>query len=216
VTPPPAQPKLYHITHIDNLPAIVRDGCLVSDATMILRGGPAQSIGMSDIKRRRIEELDVSCHPGAKVGDYVPSYFCPRSVMLYVICRGNHPSLTYHGGQGPIVHLVADLHAVVRWAEEHRGRWCFSLSNAGAYYAEFRSRLDELDQLDWHAIEAQDFRAASVKEGKQAEFLLHGQLPFALVERIGVHSELMRARVIGALGGSSYRPVIEVRPEWYF
>jgi hypothetical protein len=40
---------------------------------------------MSSIKRRRIEQLAVSCHPGTRVGDYVPFYFCPRSIMLFVI-----------------------------------------------------------------------------------------------------------------------------------
>jgi len=54
MTTPPSRPKLYHITHVDNLPAIVKDGGLVSDAEMIARGGPAQAIGMSSIKRRRI------------------------------------------------------------------------------------------------------------------------------------------------------------------
>jgi hypothetical protein len=171
VTTPPARPKIYHITHVDNLAAIVRDGCLVSDAAMIERGGPARSIGMSTIKRRRVEELDLPCHPGTKVGDYVPFYFCPRSIMLYVIHCANHPELEYRGGQEPIVHLEWDLRTVVRWAEESSVRWAFSLSNAGAYYTEFR---------------------------------------------IGVHSEAMRTNVTGALRGSSHRPAIEVRPEWYF
>ncbi|MBF0135828.1 MAG: DUF4433 domain-containing protein [Magnetococcus sp. DMHC-1] len=43
----PVQPKIYHITHVDNLPAILVDGGLVSDAEMIRRGGPAAAIGMS-------------------------------------------------------------------------------------------------------------------------------------------------------------------------
>jgi hypothetical protein len=105
MTPLPKHPKLYHITHVDNLAAIAKEGVLVSDAAMIARGGPSQPIGMSAIKRRRVEELEVSCHPGTKVGDYVPFYFCPRSVMLYVIHRANHPDLSYRGGQEPIVHL---------------------------------------------------------------------------------------------------------------
>lgn len=73
MTAPPAQPTVYHITHVDNLPSIVANGGLVSDAAMMARGGPAAGIGMSGIKRRRIEELEVDCHPGTKVGDYVPS-----------------------------------------------------------------------------------------------------------------------------------------------
>lgn len=75
--PVPAQPKICHITHADNLAAIVSEGVLLSDATMLARGGPSVPIGMSAIKKRRVEEIVVSCHPGTMVGDYVPFYFCP-------------------------------------------------------------------------------------------------------------------------------------------
>lgn len=111
MTQPPGRPKIYHITHVDNLGGIIADGGLVSDREIIERGGPTQTIGMSDIKRRRVEEIAVYCHPGTKVGDYVPFYFCPRSVMLYVIHCANHPELIYRGGQEPIVHLEADLYS---------------------------------------------------------------------------------------------------------
>lgn len=63
-----ADPRIYHITHVDNLPAIIEEGQLVSDAEMVIRGGPAAAIGMSDIKRRRVEQLHVPCHPGTRVG----------------------------------------------------------------------------------------------------------------------------------------------------
>jgi hypothetical protein len=54
-----------------------------------------------------------------------------------------------------------------------------------------------------------------VKEGKQAEFLVHGTFPFALVERVGVCSPTIRARAVAAVGTAS-QPVIEVCPAWYF
>lgn len=216
MTTPPACPKIYHITHVDNLSAISNDGELLSDAGMIARGGPVQAVGMSSIKRRRVEELAVDRHPGTKVGDYVPFYFCPRSVMLFVVYRANHPELTYRDGQEPIVHLVADLYTVIEWANCSGTRWAFSLSNAGAYYTEFRSTVKELDQLDWQAIEATDFRSAEVKERKQAEFLVHGRFPFTLIERIGVFSAAIRTKAVKALGGARHQPSIEVHQEWYF
>jgi ssDNA thymidine ADP-ribosyltransferase, DarT len=215
VTGPPDTPKIYHITHVENLARIVADGELVSDSEIVRRGGPAQAIGMSGIKKRRIEELDVPCHTGTRVGDYVPFYFCPRSFMLFVIHCANHPELTYRGGQGPIIHLEADLHKVIRWADANGRRWAFSLSNAGARYTEFRASADDLDELDWRAIGARDFRNAQVKEGKQAEFLVHERFPFNLVDRIGVLSAGVQARARGANRGA-YQPPIEVRPEWYF
>ncbi len=212
----PEEPKIYHITHVDNLGAICAESLLLSDREMINRGGPARPIGMSEIKRRRLEKLAVPCHSETKVGDYVPFYFCPRSVMLYVIHCRNHPELSYRDGQEPIVHLEADLRAVIRWAEAQGKRWAFSLSNAGASYCEFRSREDQLAELDWPSIAANDFRAAAVKEHKQAEFLLHESFPLDLVERIGVQSETMRARTAAAVVQGRHRPPIEVRPEWYF
>jgi hypothetical protein len=212
----PTNPKIYHITHVDNLQSIVAAGRLLSDAALLRQGGPAQPIGLSGIKRRRIEELEVPCHPGTKVGDYVPFYFCPRSVMLYVIHRANHPELTYREGQDPIVHLEADLYRVVAWADVNSIRWAFSLSNAGAYYTEFRSELSDLRELDWNAIAARDFRDPDVKERKQAEFLVYGHFPFHLVERVGVHRAAVKDRVRHMLAGSGYTPRVEVRDDWYF
>ena len=67
---------------------------------------------MSEIKQRRLTN-PVKCRPGLSVGECVPFYFCPRSVMLYVIHMANHPELKYRGGQGAIVHLEAGLYEAV-------------------------------------------------------------------------------------------------------
>ena len=62
----------------------------------------------------------------------MPFYFCPRSIMLYILHMGNHPDISYREGQGPIIHLQADLMASIQWAEKHKVRWAFSDRNAGA------------------------------------------------------------------------------------
>lgn len=216
MSPVPAQPKVYHITHVDNLAAIIREDVLLSDTTMLERGGPSVTIGMSAIKKRRVEEIAVSCHPGTKVGDYVPFYFCPRSVMLYLIHRANHQDLSYRGGQGPIVHLEADLHEVVEWAERKDRRWAFSLSNAGSYYVEIRADLDQIDEINWAAVAETDFRSSDVKEGKQAEFLVHESFPWKLVRRIGVISAEMKARAEASLARATHQPSVEIHSNWYY
>jgi len=216
VSPVPAQPKIYHITHVNNLAGIVREGVLVSDATMLARGGPSVTIGMSEIKRRRIEEIVVSCHSATKVGDYVPFYFCPRSVMLFLIHKANHPDLRYLGGQEPILHLEADLHEVVRWADREGLRWAFSLSNAGSYYVEFHDRLDKLALINWAAVSERDFRSPDIKEGKQAEFLVRGTFPWELVRRIGVCSAGIKAQAEIVLESATHRPPVEILRHWYY
>lgn len=216
MSPVPERPKIYHITHVDNLATIVRDGVLLCDATIAERGGPIVTIGMSEIKRRRIEKIPVSCHPGTMVGDYVPFYFCPRSVMLFLIHCANHPDLSYRGGQGSIVHLEADMYEVVAWAEGKDRKWAFSLSNAGARYVETRNRLDQLDEVNWAAVAERDFRSPDVKEGKQAEFLVYGWLPWEFVRRIGVYSAAIKTQAEATLAAASHRPPVAILRHWYY
>lgn len=212
---PPQHPKIYHIVHIDRLPLIIEDCCLRCDAEISQRRAGGTTIGMSSIKQRRLT-LPVRCHPGDHVGDYVPFYFCPRSIMLYLIYMANHPELSYRGGQGPIVHLEADLEEVVDWANEAGRRWAFSLSNAAAVYTQFRKDLTQLDEINWTAVAATDFRSSDVKEGKQAEFLMHQLFPWSLVRRIGVQSRATMQRVIDAMEGASHRPKVEMMQAWYY
>lgn len=211
---PPTDPKIYHIVHVDRLPSIVADGGLLCDAEMAERQPSGTTIGMNDIKQRRLRELRLNSHPDLFVGACVPFYFCPRSVMLYVINQANHPQLSYRGGQGPIVHLVADLRPAVAWAQEQGLRWAFTLSNAGAYYFEDWSDLDSLDEIDWNAVRARDWRQC--KEGKQAEFLVEGRFPWELVSRVGVRSLRILDRAAAALEPAAHKPPVEVRPDWYY
>ncbi len=69
--------------------------------------------------------------------------------------------------------------------------------------------MDQLDEVDWAAVAARDFRSPEVKEGKQAEFLVHGFFPWQLVERIGVKLAAVQKRVERALVGTEHRP-----PPW--
>lgn len=209
----PAHPKIYHIVHVDNLASIVADGCIWSDAEMQQRN-PAMVIGMGDIKARRLNELRLSSHPDLNVGACAPFYFCSRSVMLYLLHKGNHEGLTYRGGQQPIVHLEADLRTTVQWAEANDLRWAFTLSNAGAYYFEDRCDLDRLGELDWNAIKTNNW--AGQKEGKQAEFLIERAFPWHLVERIGVYSQAQVQSVSDAIPNTAHRPAIEIKKNWYY
>ena len=123
----PAASKIYHIVDVDRLPSIIDDGFLCCDREIERRSPPGTAIGMSSIKQRRLNELTLNSHPDLYVGDCVPFYFCPRSVMLYVIYQANHPELFYRGGQDPIIHLEADLRQTVEWAKLKNLRWAFTL-----------------------------------------------------------------------------------------
>ena len=66
--PPPANPKIYHIVHMDRLSSIIADGHLWCDAEIARREagkpGAGTTIGLSSIKQRRLNELQLTSHPG--------------------------------------------------------------------------------------------------------------------------------------------------------
>jgi hypothetical protein len=171
---------------------------------------------MSEIKRRRLQELPVTCCPGTKVGGYVPFYFCPRSIMLYILHRGNHPELTYRGGQKPIIHLEMDLRQTVKLCEQYGNPWAFTKVNAGTRYADFYKTVEQLAEVNWDAVRATDFREPKIKESKQAEFLVYNSVPWELVETIGVKDDEVKRRVEEALEDVEHSPRVVVKPEWYF
>lgn len=216
----PIQPKIYHIVHVDRLPFILSDGRLWCDAEVGRRAIKGTTIGMNNIKHRRLNQLMLSSHPNLHVGDCVPFYFCPRSVMLYLIWRANNPDLNYRGGQEPIVHLESDLSKTVSWANENKLRWAFTLSNAGSCYFEDRCNLTQLHEIDWEAVNATQWSGRNLihsgAHGKQAEFLVEHSFPWHLVERIGVQSRNVYQQTAKALAGISHRPIIEIKLEWYY
>lgn len=149
------------------------------------------------------------------VGDCVPFYFCPRSVMLYMINQANNSQLGYKGGQSQIIHLEADLRKTVAWASANSLKWAFTLSNAGSFYFESRNSISELNSVDWSAVNARQWQM--VMEKKQAEFLIENQFPWSLIERVGIMQDVAFGQRVGAiLTQSAHRPTFNYMPDWYY
>ncbi|MGI9345759.1 MAG: type II toxin-antitoxin system toxin DNA ADP-ribosyl transferase DarT [Gammaproteobacteria bacterium] len=205
--------KLYHIAHIDRLASIYRDQWLYCDALMSKRKGSNGLIGMQHIKTRRLH-LPLASHPGLHVGQCVPFYFAPRSVMLYIISRANHRDVAYTGGQDSIVHLEFGLQQMVCWAVSQRKRWAFTDRNAGSSYFSDFDNLDKFNRINWRAVRARDWR--SCIEEKQAEFLVEHSVPWRLVERVGVIDNKKINQLNQILTSDLDRAKLEVMPSWYY
>lgn len=211
----PRNPKIYHIVHIDRLKSIAIDECcLWSDATVQRTQLPGTTIGMDTIKARRLKNT-LNSYPNLHVGDCVPFYFCPCSVMLYLFYMNNHSKIAYRGGQRPIIHLQADLYQTVKWADQNKKRWIFTNSNAGSSYFEDFNDLSQLDKVNWKAVNAKTWN--DCREEKQAEFLLEEQFSWALVEAIGVYSKAQVDQVSCILNNvTTHCPTVSVQSDWYY
>ncbi len=209
----PQRPKICHILHCDKLPSVLKDGFLYSDKIITVNDPIGTTIGMSSIKLRRLEQYQLESHPGLYVGQCVPFYFCPRSVMLFLIYKRNS-DLEYQGGQSPIVHLVADLRETIEWAEQNNKRWAFTSSNAGSSYFRDFSDLSQLNEINWTAVNATQWQGQ--QEEKQAEFLIEDYFPWQLIEQIGVISTKYDTIVNKELATTTHKPRIIVRRDWYY
>lgn len=178
----------------------------------------AQGIAHTHIKERRIRK-EVRSKDGGRPGlggvvaDYVPFYFAPRCPMLYAIHMGNVQG--YAEGQNPIVHLVAN-------AEEVAARQDFVFTDGHAVMAlsDFYGDLGELDKVDWNIMKERYWRDTS-EDGdrsrrRQAEFLVHGFLPWTFVRTIGVMDQLSADKVAALLEVAEHRPTVSIQRDWYY
>ena len=204
--PPPADPAIYHITHLDNLAGILRERGLWCDAQRIARGFANTNIGHKHIKARRLAR-PVPTPPGGHLGDYVPFNFCPRSVMLYAVNRGHND---YGGGQTSVVHLVSS----VKRAAALGRPWAFTDRHAELAHALYYNDVKALVEVPWNTMAETYWK--EVKEERQAEFLVHQSFPWEGIAAIGVISEPVKSQVEYLISGDTHRPKIVVKPEWYY
>lgn len=204
---------IYHITHVDNLPAIIAAGALWSDARLKAASAASTNIAHDHIKQRR-ERTPVTVPPRGVVADYVPFYFCPRSPMLYAFHGGTVSSAL--GTQQDILHLVLDAESLV-----DAGLPCVHTDgNAASQPLRFFPDVAGFGSLRWEVIQSWSWKDTpddnDRKRSKQAEFLVHDRVPWQHVESIGAMTEATRDRAIAAMASAEHRPPVVLQPDWYY
>ena len=204
---------IYHITHVDNLPAILAAGALWSDARLKAASASPKNIAHDHIKQRR-ERTPVTVPPHGVLADYVPFYFCPRSPMLYAFKRGMVSSAS--GEQHDILHLVFDAESLIG-----AGLTCVHTDgNAASQPLRFFPGVAGFGDLRWEVIQSGSWRDTpddnDRKRSKQAEFLVHDAVPWEHVQSIGAMTEATRDRAVAAMASAAHRPPVTLQPDWYY
>lgn len=202
----PADPQIFHITHVENIVGILREGGLWCDSQRIARSLVTTNIGHLHIKERRLKRAVTVAAKGV-LGDYVPFNFCSRSVMLYVVHCGHQD---FEGGQEGIVHLVSRTSQVVALKRP----WAFTDRHAELAYARYFDDLQDLHEVRWDVMNQHYWR--DVAEVRQAEFLVHEFFPWTAVREVAVRSSPTQRRLQQILEDADHRPSIALRPQWYY
>jgi hypothetical protein len=208
----PIPTPIIHMTHVNNLAAIIQSGGPRSNAVLERAGVQVTSIAYTSIQAQRATKI-VPCGPGGCLHDYVPFYFGKKSPMLFTISRGN---VACDGGQDSLVHLVSTAQAV----EAAGLGFTFTDGHGIMSYSDFYDDLGQLGEVDWDIMAARYWHDTATdgdrKRRRQAEFLVRDQFPWELVTDIVVRTESVRGVVSGMIGRLAHRPRVTVDQNWYY
>ncbi len=209
----PKQPIwVYHFTPVENLPGILASSGIVCSNRCRTQ---QVSIAHQRIQNRRSRK-QVTRGPGGNLHDYVPFYFAPRSPMMFAINGG--AVATYNRGQGDLIYLVLELQSVAKAGL----RFVFTDRHAVTEYAVFYDEPADLDRIDWDLMASERWNNVSYypdrKDRRQAEFLVHGHVPWGLVDSLAVMTPRSKRLVENLLGQfpSAMQKPVRVEPGWYF
>ena len=206
--------RLYHITSIRNLPALLQCGELRSKNQLQSGQADYTSIAYEHIQDRRASKA-VPCGPGGTLHDYVPFYFAARSPMLYAIHRGNVEG--YEDGQASILHLVTSPEDIANASLD----FVFTDGHAVMGYTAFYNDLASLPEaIDWEIMKAEYWNDTDAdgdrKRRRQAEFLVYQRVPWSLILGIGVQNQAAKGKVNKILEACGQTADVRVLPHYYY
>ena len=213
--PAPHPTPVYRMIHLDNLSVCLQRGGLHAPNHSPDDGLVYRTIHREDVQTSRRVKT-VPCGPGGTVHDYVPFYFGTRSPMLLQLHTGQVPG--YGEGQDPLVYLVVSAQGVAAAGLP----FVFTDGHGLAAWTEFYDDLADLERVPWDAVDLQWWNDTNAEPDrqrrKQAEFLVHGFVPWDQVRWIAVRTEEMKTRVQAVLDeypADCQKKVLR-KPSWYY
>jgi len=207
----PEKALIFRIVHVANVPWILDHG-------LHCRTSPEQdsnylNIGNKDLIDHRAHRK-VPIPPGGVLSDYVPFYFTPFSPMMLNIKTG-YGGITKRNNRD-IVIFVSSIHRIAELGLP------FVFTNQHAYTvdAEFFSRVEDLNRIDWPLLQSRNFKTNDADPGKgsryQAEALIQRHVPLEALLGIGCHTDGVRQQLQSVIETRGLSVTIKATPTWYF
>jgi hypothetical protein len=201
---------IFRIIHRDNVPWILEYGLHAPKGRVL--DPNFRNIGNLDLIGKR-EHRRVNVGPDGTLGDYVPFYFTPFSIMMFNIHTG------YNVRQVPneeIVILVSSLHRVAELGVP----FVFTDQHAYPLMARYFTDLKDLDKVDWDLLNRKDFKHDPDDPGKkeryQAEALVWKHLPVEALIGICSYASGVDEGIQTELAKCNLKMQTTVQRNWYF
>lgn len=175
---------LFHFTDIRNLDSIIRNGVLCTNENN-KRGIEHHNIANKTIQERRAS-MDVPVGPRGKVHDYVPFYFSSMNPML--LKKLNEKNVD----QQFIVYFCVKIQRL----EKDDAVFTDASANTNEPPT-FYDDVDDLDKLNWQAIDKKSWGVVSDEERhkKMAEALIHKRVDIREIDAILVFNDGIKEAV---------------------
>jgi hypothetical protein len=207
----PEAARIFRITHIQNVPWILEHGLHCQSSG--LNDPNFVAIGMADLIQKRATRA-VPLPPGGLLGDYVPFYFTPWSIMMYNIKTGQNGVIQRSNAE--IAILVSSLDRL----REQAVPFLFTNGHAYMQESEYFTDLANLDQIDWPLLQQRDFKRDPEDPGKlgryQAEALVHQHVPIEALLGIACYDLATKASLEAEAQKRGRGIPVEIVREWYF
>jgi len=168
---------LFHMTHIDNLPNIMKYGLRAHGNRF-----QKQDISNLEVNGRRTRREPVY---GRRIHDYVPFYFSPRNPMLYV-----------QQNKEDIVILVFSSRLLLEEGV------VFTDGNASSLSTSFYGEICDLDKLNWDCLNNNYWNGyIDGKREKLAEVLLPSNVCSSKIAAVLCKTPVTKMRVDVMTGG---------------
>lgn len=208
------QTPVYRMVHIDCLDTILRRDAMHAPSCVPKDGLLYVSIHAYQTQIDR-GGTGVPCGPRGVIRDYVGFYLGPKSPMLYRLHTGWNVQKV---DQAKIIYLKSTAQAV------HAAglRYVFPDRHSLAAVADFRATVADLKIVDFTSVYADIWKNTPLQpdrqEKKQAEFLVYQQVPWKLVQEVGVLDDSAKAQVqaILATHPTRHQPQVLRKPSWYY
>lgn len=168
-----------------------------------------------DIQNQR-KATSIPCGPGGVIHDYVAFYFGYLSPMMLQLKTGKVAG--YTEGQAPLIYLVSTVQEI----QKANKTFVFSDGHGIARFTQWFDDLTELDKVDWNMVNQRywtdNMDDMDRQRRKQAEFLVHRDCDWSLIQEIAIIDTAIQGKVQAVLAQfpSNLNRPVHVRRDWFY
>jgi hypothetical protein len=206
--------RIYHLTHIDNLPQIIATGAILADTNDELDKRPAFDISAPATREAR-HRATVFEPEGVAVADYVPFFLSPNASVWRNI-RSQIPDVrlstnAHEASAYDFVLLISTIQQAYQAQDAaDAANVIVTDGDASGTLTRFGTSRESSERM------LRGMRADEESDTiLHAELLVRARLPFDSVTLIGVANDNVRNAVKQILGRAAYKPKVSVYPPWF-